>query len=59
MGKPNSPAYRAVSQALEQLVREGALETAYDEESLHSEHRFYRIKEPKLLQEIAERKNQQ
>lgn len=59
MGKPNSPAYRAVSQALEQLVREGALEAAYDEESLHGEHRNYRVKEPKLLQEVAERTNQQ
>ena len=59
IGKPDSDAYQAVSQALEELVGEGALDADYEDESYRGEHRYYRVKDPDLLREIAERTNQQ
>lgn len=54
MNKPNSPAYRAVSQSLEELVRGGALGADYQDPH-HGESRYYWVLDLKRLKEIAER----
>ncbi|MBI2621534.1 MAG: hypothetical protein HYW63_02700 [Candidatus Levybacteria bacterium] len=49
----DSPAYRALSQSLAQLAREGAIEAEQTEEEWRGEHTVYRIVDPDRLREIA------
>ena len=53
MGKPNSDAYRSTSQALESLVRAGALDAGNYEEEHHGETRWYKVADKELLQSIS------
>lgn len=54
MNSPDSPAYRAVSQSLEELVRDGAL-GADNQDPHHGESRYYWVQDLKKLKGIAER----
>lgn len=54
---PNSPAYTALSQSLEQLVREGALRVEELEEPRHDEFRYYWVENLDKLRQIADKKS--
>lgn len=59
MGNPNSPAYRAANQALNSLVREGALEAEELPEEFHGVFRQYLLINPDKLQELSDSSEEQ